>query len=370
MSSQLADELTFGEWWLTSAEDVSDELNNSTPAEGEFITRTLLAFTSLDGFSALPQVSELRAAVSCWLAEAGTEPSESILRLSAGEYVPPPPWHRSTSGDDMKPIAEALNPDLTEVEIDELIEAIAVAAEITGRDLWALGTRLSSKWRLAESLAGDALARIARALEITVPIVVADAPPVVRGYVDQAMFVPAPFQCGYIMYISPNYRRVAATDPFAAARLLLAAAHEIAGHAVDFHDFVSNRPAREARWLDRELLEGWGIVAEARLSVLGTDERALHLLYKAKRLLPLAYRSLEAQSWQRVRVSIERSWPGYFEAPETAVLRRATGTHARGLVRVQRALRAWGTQSRRRDAHPWQAPYSGMDRTPIEYTRR
>ncbi|NEN04451.1 hypothetical protein G3T36_01065 [Diaminobutyricibacter tongyongensis] len=290
--------------------------------------------------------------LAAWLDRRSLGSGSSVLdRLAIGGAIASETWLRESDRPPARGRSRPQEVTLVEGETNDLLAAIAEAAEVTGGDLQALGMRLTRKWGLGDTDLSRLASRISRALGVPDPVAAIEAPPSLDRFVDQAMFVPLPPVCRTVILVSPHYRMLSARDPFAASRLLLAVAHEVAGHACDYRALMPIRP-QEAR-LDRELLEGWGIVAEGRLSGLGLDEHALHLLYQVKRLLPLAQRSLDEPSWMAMRNTIEATWPGFFTSAATAVLRRATGTHARGLVRVRRALQVHGEAARSGLASPW-----------------
>ncbi|WP_426516685.1 hypothetical protein ACPPVQ_18615 [Diaminobutyricibacter sp. McL0618] len=353
MRSPLVDELTFGEWWLR-AEWLNSDLDASTPAEREFITRSLVAYVEIDRTNGYRFASEMRRSLTAWLDKQSHGSGSTILgRLAAGGAVASGLWHVDA---DLRPTRRSPGAEkvtLMKRETDDLVASIAEAAEITVRDVNALGVRLTRKWALGIGKLSHTVSKVSTALGVSDPVSTMDVPRSLSRHVDQAMFVPLPRACGTVMLVSAEYQDLSARDPFAASRLLLAVAHEVAGHSNDFRDLVPANPERV--WLDRELLEGWGIVAERRLSGLGEDEHALYLLYKVKRLLPLAHHTLNEPSWARVRHTIETVWPGFFTSATTSVLRRATGSHARGVVRVRRALDVYGEEARFGVANPWRS---------------
>jgi hypothetical protein len=352
MRSPFIDELTFGEWWLCAGSLLA-ELDVSTPREREFITRSLVAYVETSRRIGVQIAPETRGQLISWLDEQSLGSGSTVLdRLSAGGSVSSDVWQRDADPQVIPAHSSPTNEvTLAQRDTDDLLAGLARAAAITGCDLHALGVRLTRKWALDAADLPRTVSRISDALDVSHPVTATRVPPSLSTFVDQAMFVPLPQECGTVIFVSPRYLRLGARDPFALSRLVLAVAHEVAGHARDYRYLMSSLPG--CRWLDRELLEGWGIVAEGRLSALGDDEHALHLLYVAKRFLPLAHRTLDESGWARMRHEIEAIWPGFFSSTATEVLRRATGTHARGLVRVRRALQVYGEAARFGTASPW-----------------
>ncbi|WP_157000436.1 hypothetical protein [Leucobacter komagatae] len=169
--------------------------------------------------------------------------------------------------------------------------------------------------------------------------------------VDQAMFLPLPLTEPATVLFSERFRQLTYTDPGARARILLAIAHEIVGHA---HDYAVVSEVRlDSRKLDRSAMEGWGIFAERRLEALGSEEGALADLYQVKRLLPLIRGTMDDARWGTVRRRIEAVWPGFFSDPATLILRRTTGTHARGFARVLHEVHTEGESAARQTMPIW-----------------
>lgn len=328
--SRLLDELTFGEWWLFPELLVRD-YRVATDEERAHISNCVRAYDE----------------VASSLGSRAANDARAILEeLEFGSYLqdrPLPQVPRTTR-------TCPLSPD----EIAHTIEQFRQVADATSADLEGLGRRLKAKWFENHPSVNRAVRRIAESLGISFGFAVLPVPIRLKQAVDFAMFPPLPPDCPPVMLLSRSHSNPSRVDPFSAARLLLAVAHEIAGHANDYQAVLACRDRDATLILDRELLEGWGITAEARLSALGRDEHSLHQLYRIKRLLPLVPVSMPPDEWAEVRRTLDAAWPGFFESSATAVLRRTTGVHARGLIRVDRLIRIHGADCIRDEGNPWQ----------------
>lgn len=244
--------------------------------------------------------------------------------------------------------------DLSLSESDEVVDDLIDAARWLRSDLNALSNRLVRRWDI-DSDAVDLVFRniantIGSSAPATTPLVgaidfdwrVLPAPSALEPLIDMAMFMPTPPQTDRVVLLSTRFTRLASIDKQRASRLPLAVAHELYGHAAQFDQLQRAGVTTRASSLDREMLEGRAILAERGLRSLGEDERRLHQLYRAKRLLPLV-RHAAPQLWNQRVEQIEKAWPCFFSLPATEVFRHSLGSHSRGLARAERLVAAHST---------------------------
>lgn len=337
MTRRLLDEIVFGRWWEIS--DLHEQIGMATPAERGFLFRMATAY-KVNGPPSVRVVAERLVKLSMEKAWATTQPE-----FAHGLPRDMRTARAKTGGRRM------LGHSQDGVEF--VISLFRGAAAVAGGNLGQLSMRILRKWNVDDPFEGGFLQATAERLHNgPVQISLGRMPSALEQDIDQAMFLPLPPPTEpAIILFSERFRQLTYTDPSARARILLAITHEIAGHA---HDYAVVSGLRlESRKLDRSVMEGWGIFAERRLETLGSEEGALANLYQVKRLLPVIHGPMDGTRWSSVRRQIEAAWPGFFSDPATLVLRRTTGAHARGLVRVLHEVSARGESAARQALPIW-----------------
>ncbi|MBM7051626.1 hypothetical protein [Rothia sp. ZJ1223] len=158
------------------------------------------------------------------------------------------------------------------------------------------------------------------------------SPPELNNSVDLACFVPMPDSHQPVILLNPGIIKNFSKDKMFRMKISLIFAHEVVGHALQHRLQVIDNT--DGMFLDYELMEGCGIVAESSLRLFGDFGKAAATLYKVKRILTFAFTMLENPLIYQKIISFKEIWPDFFCSDDFNIFRRSTRRHSEGILKT------------------------------------